>query len=30
MKNNGTTNVLPNSLEAEQALLGCLLIDNDM
>ena len=23
------TNVLPNNLEAEQALLGCLLIDND-
>ncbi len=24
------TNVLPNNLEAEQALLGCLLIDNDI
>ena len=23
------TNVLPNNLEAEQALLGCLLVDND-
>ena len=23
------TNILPNNLEAEQALLGCLLIDND-
>ena len=23
------TNVLPNNLEAEQALLGCLLIDNE-
>lgn len=28
-KNAAATNVLPNSLEAEQALLGCLLIDND-
>ena len=27
MPNN--TNVLPNNLEAEQALLGCLLIDNE-
>ena len=24
------TNVLPNNLEAEQALLGCLLIDNEV
>lgn len=24
------TNVLPNNLEAEQALLGCMLIDNDV
>ena len=23
------TNVMPNNLEAEQAVLGCLLIDND-
>ena len=28
-KTNVKTNVLPNNLEAEQALLGCLLIDND-
>ena len=29
MANTAKTNVLPNNLEAEQALLGCLLIDVD-
>ena len=24
------TNVMPNNLEAEQALLGCMLIDNEI
>ena len=24
------TNVLPNNLEAEQSLIGCMLIDNDV
>ena len=24
------TNVLPNNLEAEQSLLGCILIDNEV
>ena len=28
-KTKTNTNILPNNLEAEQALLGCLLIDND-
>ena len=28
-KAKSSTNILPNNLEAEQALLGCLLIDND-
>ena len=30
MKKMPKTNVLPNNLEAEQALLGCLLIDNEI